>query len=54
LPPAPSRQSDADNIHVRRRFGELMYEHRTHRSVRFFATEQLARQWLDYNPVAKC
>lgn len=36
------------------RFGELIHEHRTHRCVRFFATAQLARQWLDYNPVAKC
>jgi hypothetical protein len=36
------------------RFGELVYEHRTHRSVRFFSSTQLARQWLAYNPVAKC
>ena len=36
------------------RFGELVYEHRSHRAVRFFASAQLARQWLDYNPVAKC
>lgn len=36
------------------RFSELVYEHRTHRSVRFFATEQLARQWLAYNPITKC
>ena len=36
------------------RFSELAYEHRTHRSVRFFAAGRLARQWLDYNPVAKC
>ena len=36
------------------RFSELVYEHRTHRSVRFFSSAQLARQWLAYNPVAKC
>ena len=36
------------------RFGELAYEHRTHSAVRFFATAQLARQWLAYNPVVKC
>jgi hypothetical protein len=36
------------------RFSELVYEHRSHRSVRFFSTEQLARQWLAYSPVAKC
>jgi hypothetical protein len=36
------------------RFSELIYEHRTHKQVRFFATEQLARQWLNYLPVAKC
>jgi len=36
------------------RFSELAYEHRTHRLVRFFATEQLARQWLAYNPIVKC
>jgi hypothetical protein len=36
------------------RFSQLAYEHRTHRQVRFFATTRLARQWLDYNPVAKC
>ena len=44
----------ADSNAYGNRFSELAYEHRTHRSVRFFATEQLARQWLDYNPVAKC
>jgi hypothetical protein len=44
----------ADETAYGSRFGELMYEHRTHRSIRFFATGQLARQWLDYNPVAKC
>jgi hypothetical protein len=36
------------------RFGELVHEHRTNRSVRFFTSEQLARQWLAYNPIAKC
>jgi hypothetical protein len=36
------------------RFSELMYEHRTHKQVRFFASAQLARQWLNYLPVAKC
>jgi Domain of unknown function (DUF4180) len=36
------------------RFSELVYEHRTHKQVRFFASEQLARQWLNYLPVAKC
>jgi len=36
------------------RFSELAYEHRTHRLVRFFASEQLARQWLAYNPIVKC
>lgn len=44
----------ADDAAYGSRFSELMYEHRTHRSVRFFATAQLARRWLDYNPVAKC
>ena len=36
------------------RFGELAFEHRTHRVVRFFVSEQQARQWLSYNPIAKC
>jgi len=36
------------------RFSELAYEHRSHRFVRFFSSGQLARQWLDYNPIAKC
>jgi hypothetical protein len=36
------------------RFGELIFEHRTHRNVRFFSSEQLARQWLSYNPVTRC
>lgn len=29
------------------RFGELVYEHRTHPAIRFFATEHDARAWLD-------
>jgi hypothetical protein len=36
------------------RFGELAYEHRTHKNVRFFGSPQLARQWLAYNPITKC
>jgi hypothetical protein len=36
------------------RFSELVYEHRTNRSVRFFTTGQQARLWLAYNPVTKC
>jgi hypothetical protein len=36
------------------RFGELIFEHRTHPDVRFFSSEQLARQWLSYNPVTRC
>ena len=44
----------ADSNAYGARFSELAYEHRTHRSVRFFTTGQLARQWLDYNPMAKC
>lgn len=36
------------------RFSELVYEHRTHRLVRFFGSEQQARQWLAYNPIVKC
>ena len=36
------------------RFGELAYEHRTHKCVRFFGSVQLARQWLAYNPITKC
>ena len=28
------------------RFGELVYEHATHGAVRFFRTEEDARQWL--------
>ena len=44
----------ADDTAYGSRFSELIYEHRTHRSVRFFATEQLARQWLAYNPITKC
>lgn len=44
--------ADADAYGAR--FGELAFEHRTHRVVRFFPTEQQARQWLSYNPIAKC
>ena len=44
----------ADESKYGGRFGELMYEHRTHKLIRFFATAQLARQWLNYLPVAKC
>jgi hypothetical protein len=36
------------------RFNELAYEHRTHNSVRFVATDNLARQWLSYNRIVKC
>jgi PadR family transcriptional regulator AphA len=36
------------------RFSELVREHRSHAAVRFFDTEQRARQWLTYNPVVKC
>jgi hypothetical protein len=36
------------------RFGELVHEHRSHPSVRFFAGAQDARRWLAYNPVVKC
>ena len=36
------------------RFSELVYEHRAHLFVRFFCSEQLARQWLAYNPVVRC
>jgi hypothetical protein len=44
----------ADSNAFGSRFGELIHEHRTHRNVRFFTSEQLARQWLSYNPVARC
>ena len=44
----------ADESAYGSRFSELMYEHRTHKQVRFFASAQLARQWLNYLPVAKC
>jgi len=44
----------ADEAAYGSRFSELAYEHRTHRLVRFFATAQLARQWLAYNPIVKC
>ena len=36
------------------RLNELIYEHRLHDAVRFFASSQLARQWLAYNPVVRC
>ena len=36
------------------RFNELAWEHRAHSAVRIFPTEQLARQWLAYNPVVRC
>jgi hypothetical protein len=36
------------------RFAELAREHRTHNAVRFFNSEQLARQWLANMPSAKC
>ena len=44
----------ADGLAYGGRFNELVREHRTHNAVRFFETEQLARQWLTYNPVVKC
>jgi hypothetical protein len=44
----------ADALAYGGRFNELVREHRTHNAVRFFETEQLARQWLTYNPVVKC
>ena len=36
------------------RFSELAYEHRAHNAVRIVDSEQLARQWLSYNPVVRC
>jgi len=36
------------------RFGELMYEHRVHPTLRFFNAEQSARQWLSQMPSGKC
>ena len=36
------------------RFSELAYEHRTHPTVRFFNSEQPARQWLAQLPSGKC
>jgi hypothetical protein len=36
------------------RFSELVREHAGHATVRFFPDEQLARQWLAYNPVVRC
>ena len=44
----------ADESAYGSRFSELVYEHRNHKQVRFFASAQLARQWLNYLPVAKC
>jgi hypothetical protein len=44
----------ADESAYGSRFSELIYEHRSHKQVRFFASAQLARQWLNYLPVAKC
>lgn len=36
------------------RFGELVYEHRIHPTVRFFTSEQPARAWLAQMPSGKC
>ena len=36
------------------RFSELAHEHRSHNAVRIYDSEQLARRWLAYNPIAKC
>jgi hypothetical protein len=36
------------------RLSELIYEHSSHNAVRFFSSNQLARQWLAYNPVVRC
>ena len=36
------------------RFGELVHEHRIHPTVRFFRSEQPARQWLSQMPSGKC
>jgi len=41
------------SIH-RGRFGELVHEHRIHPTVRFFSSEQPARQWLAQMPSGKC
>jgi hypothetical protein len=35
------------------RFSELAHEHRTHPAVRFFSSEQQARQWLANMPSGK-
>jgi len=35
------------------RFSELVHEHRTHGAVRFFGTDQQARQWLANMPSGK-
>jgi hypothetical protein len=44
----------ADSTAYGSRFSELVREHRNHNAVRFYDTEQRARQWLAYSPVAKC
>ena len=44
----------ADESKYGSRFGELMYEHRAHKQVRFFDSAQRARQWLAYLPIARC
>lgn len=44
----------ADESAYGSRFSELIHEHRTHKQARFFTSAQLARQWLNYLPVAKC
>jgi hypothetical protein len=44
----------ADESAYGSRFSELIYEHRSHKQVRFFASAQRARQWLNYLPIAKC
>ena len=36
------------------RFSELVQDHRTHAMVRFFSSQQQARQWLANMPNAKC
>ena len=36
------------------RFGELVHEYRIHPIVRFFSSEQPARQWLAQMPSGKC
>jgi hypothetical protein len=36
------------------RFGELVHEHRTHPTVRFFSSAQSARAWLAQLPSGRC